>query len=445
MILVEIIINTTTYRVSMEGNDPDYEWTYNWKPYVISFDSPQYQLARAWGGYCQLGFGSIELSPDLFSSEWPPPVSNDITIKYTSTNDDSPETFFTGVAHLRSITQDSIIYDLFGEKYDIDLLAEDTDYSGNTVPLPRAFGSVSYVNPVRLADVGGKPTYHKGYVAGTKGTDWHVFDDGVDIDGNVTDNGDGTFSLSATPVGQVSISGTGKYGTGVNDELTSIMEWACGASYLNETYADTYARASQPSVAHWAGNQRKILDFLSDLCAFFTHLFYIDSSGLHLVDMKLDNGSSIYTEFEYMPSAYEYAPPVSLFSSEWTEREPGEWVASGGGAPTAAAVYVKETVMSTSKTSSYAYGSEEQIEPYQATESDITTALTDIESFIHKPGCNLKIPLAGSLPSPGEKLSWTDTSLGQSTDIWIRARTIKYNFNDEEIIIEGEGEMVATP
>ena len=443
MILVEITINSTLYRISMEGNDPDYEWTYNWKPYVISFDSPQYQLAKIWGGYCQLGFGAIELSHDLFASEWPPPILNDIVIKHTSTNDGSTETFFTGEAHLRSITRDSVVYDLHGKKYDIDLLAEDTDYNGDTVSLPRAFGSVTYVIPIRLADVGGNPTYHKGYIAGTKGIDWHVFDDGVDIDANVTDNGDGTFSLSATPIGQVSITGTGKYGTGVDDELASIMEWACGASYLNETFSDTYARVSQPSVAYWASSQRKILDFLSDLCAFFAHLFYVDSSGLHLIDMKLDNGSSTLTEFDYMPSVYEYSPPVSILKAKWREREAGEWRDPGGA--TAAAKYVKETKKTTSKTSSYAYGKEIRIEPYQAAESNITAALTDIESFIHKSRCRLSIPLTGSLPSPGKKLSWTDTALGQSTDMWIRARTIQYNFDDEEVNIEGEGVIAATP
>jgi len=43
------------------------------------------------------------------------------------------------------------------------------------------------------------------------------------------------------------------------------------------------------------------------------------------------------------------------------------------------------------------------------------------------------------MPTIGEKITWEDTSLGQDTDAYIRARAIQYDFDNEVMIIEGEG------
>jgi hypothetical protein len=433
MILAEMVINSVTHRISIEGNDPDYEWTYNWKPLIVSFAAPQYRMDQKHGGFCRLSFGAIELSPDLFDSDWPPPMSCELTVKYTATNDSATETFFTGTCHRKTISRDSIVYDLHDAAYDVDLLEEGTDYNGATVALPRAFGNVAYRKVVRLADVGSpsKPTYHTGYILGTKGIDWHVYDDGKNIDSNVTDNGDDTFSLSATPVGEVTISGTGEDTT-----LAEVIAWAASASYLNLTANTTNWDNSIPDLAHWADKQQKMIDFLSEVSAFFSHLVYIRTATIYLVSMGTDNGTDTITEYDFLPSKWTDAPPVAIIRSKWITRAAVEETIGK---------YVKDTETEAYQESSYAYGKDQSLTPFTTDMDDIKTCLAAILTTIHKPVCSLPMPLLGSLPSPGKKISWADTALGQGTDCYIRARSITYDFDNdnEEVKIEGEGVMAA--
>lgn len=72
--------------------------------------------------------GGIELSPELFEGDWPPPVSCPITLKYTATTEAAAETILTGNAHLKSITRNSIKYDLSGPTYD-EQIADTTAYN----------------------------------------------------------------------------------------------------------------------------------------------------------------------------------------------------------------------------------------------------------------------------------------------------------------------------
>jgi len=431
MILGEITINSVVFYISMDGFDD----VHLWAGYIISFGAPEYQLSQDYGGHCKLGFGSIELSPDLFSGDWPPPVSCAITIKYLDddeTDETQAETVFDGTAYLAApgITEESVVYNLHGTTYDVDLLAESAvGYGSVTITLPRAFGTVTHVNPVRLVDVGGKPTYHKGYIASTTpGSNWSVFDDGINVDANVTDNADGTFSLSAGPVGEVTQTGDASQTT-----LSGIMSWACGASYLDLTYDSTYARGTSPDVNFWASSQEVLIEFLDGLASFFSHLFYIKSSTLYLVDMLIDNGTRTLTENDFMDVEYKYKTPVRILESGWQTR---------AAVTETIGQYVKTTDNETFKASAFPYGRKISVTPYHDAKADIDTALDNILTILHKPYCPISIPVQGSLPVPGEAVSWTDTAPAQDLEISIRARTISYDFDNDEVKIIGEGAFV---
>lgn len=428
MLLVEITINGTMHRVS---NEWIYELTNPWRGYIVSFSPPQYQLSSLHGGYCRVGFGSVQFSPDLFdgdAGDWPPPVSCALTAKYTATTEAAAQTMFTGTAHLKEITRTGITYDLYAATHDTNLLSEAEDYDGNTVPLPRAFGTVTHETPVRLSDdVSARACYHKGYVTGTVVTNWHVYDDGVDIDANVVDNGDGTFSLTVPAAGRVTISGTG-----ADTTLAEIVDW--GATGLSLTYDGTLARATSPSINHWASSQMFLIDYLDSICQTFTHLIYVASTTLYLVDMSSDNGTRTLTEYQYFPSAYKYESPVASLKAEWQTK-----AAVNDATGPHIETYDHETV----RQSAYPYGSEESVTPYHSTKSNIDTALDAIITIRNSPGARLVIPMTGTLPVPGEKISWTDTSLGEDTSAYIRARTIQYDLDKEEVMIDGEGAISA--
>lgn len=429
MLLITAIIDGSTYYLSQEG----IALTHWWDNKIISFTAPKYQIRERHGGYVSLEFGSIELAQDVFVAAWPPPRTITITAQYTDTTEAAAETFFSGTAYLKQHTKESVTYDLYGGEYSTLLLEEATDYDGNTVALPRAFGTVSYVTPIRLPGRNGNQCYDLGHIQGTVHTDWHVYDDGIDVCSNVTNVTANTFEYTVTPVGTLTISGTGEDGT-----LKEIMEWACGASRLNLSFDHTYDRSISPPVNYWADSQKPIIDFLSDIAAFNAHLFYIYSGTLYLVDMLLDNGSRTITEWDYFSAPYGYPSPLCKLEARWKTREAGTWSdPSGSGA---AAVYVKETEQTLTVTSAYPYGEDQNVEPYSDVRSDIDTALGNIIDILHRPTSTIRTPMQSSLPMPGEKISWTDESFYLPVSLWIRARSITYDFDNDEVVIEGEGE-----
>ncbi len=497
MILAEIYVNQILFRISDEGKSLD---TYYWEEYIVSFDSPQYSLDTDQGGFVRANFGGIELSPDLYGSDWPPPIKSPITIYYLGddeTDESNKTTLFEGTAQINSYDRNSIKYDLYGEDYETPLLLETTDYNGDVVPLPKIFGDVDYAIPIRLADVGGDPTYHKaGIVSTTPGSNFSVFDDGINVDGNVTDNADGTFSLTVSPVGEVSISGIGE-----DTSLDDIINWACHANRLNLTYDGTYARTVQPDLSYYAVNQTPLISFLSNICSFYTHLIYIDGSTLNFVDLFKNNGTRDVTEFEYFPSNYEYNIPLSTIRVSWEERVAvtetiGAYVktynyetqklinviTSGTTDGTTANKLIDSTadfvtdniqIEMTAKNITdstqtkiiaiddlntlsleddifisgedyelgyvFPYGQDKSVTPFTTVRSDIELELTNIMNILHKPRMVIRMPIGDSLPLPGEQLTIVDSSTIVNTQIIINSRNITYNFNNDSVIIIGEG------
>lgn len=321
MLLIEATINGTLHRISDEWLSLEHPW----KGQIIGFDPIQGQIAYPYGGYVRPGYGSIQFSPDLFTSDWPPPINMTISAYYTATDEASRETLFSGIAHRKNVTREHIVYDLYGTSY------------------------------------------------------------------------------TATVADAVVFS----------DTLADVASWFCGASYLNLTLNATYARAVSPDVAFQNSGEQLAINLFSDICAFFTHCFYISGSTLYLVDMLLDAGTQAVTEFQFFPSEYENNPPASIAKTTNYKRF-----------------------------SAYPYGTEISLgTEFADNQAKIEAALDNIITVSNKARCRLRMPFTGSLPTTGKKLSWTDTSLGQNLGAYIHARTITYDFLEEEVIIEGEGEL----
>jgi len=96
MVLVEFTINGTLNRLSIGGA----ALTNMWEDEIISFDPPQYSIAQRTGGYVDLTVGGMSLRPDLFDSDWPPPVNGAVSVYYTDSTDpdeSAKETLFIGM------------------------------------------------------------------------------------------------------------------------------------------------------------------------------------------------------------------------------------------------------------------------------------------------------------------------------------------------------------
>jgi len=255
-------------------------------------------------------------------------------------------------------------------------------------------------------------------------TVWNVYDDGVSITENIVDNGDGTFSLAAMPVGEVTISGTGQ-----DSELSDIFEWACGVSRLNLTYDNEKAADPSPTVNSWESSQKILVDFLSDISAWNIHLFNIYTLTLFLVSMNTDNGSRNITEFESSSFNYKENPPISIVKAEWQTRVSANQ--TGGGK------LVKEVKHLITVNGLYAYGSEKSFTLFDYEESVVKEKLTNILNILNKKQVTLQIPFDGVMPKPGEKISWIEESTVQNTEMSIRVRSVQYDFNNDSVSIEG--------
>jgi hypothetical protein len=307
---------------------------------------------------------------------------------------------------------------------------EITAHSG-TITIPRAFGVINHGKCVRLPDAATKPTYHTGYIAGTKGTDWHVYDDGVNIDANVTDNTDNTFSLSVIAVGEVTICGTGSY-----TDLAGIFGWACSAARLPLSLDTSKDESPSPKINHWAESQTKLIDFLSQIAAYHTHLFYIKTSVLYLIDMDENNGTRTVTEYDYFPASYADQSPLAKLTGSWSERSAANETVGR---------FIRDAQYEETYLTSYPYGGELSIEAFEDVRTDVAASLVSIATLYHKQQITAPLPIISSLPVPGEAIGGTDTSTKRNVSFSLRARNISYELfgGVPKAIISGEGTVTS--
>jgi len=197
--------------------------------------------------------------------------------------------------------------------------------------------------------------------------------------------------------------------------LESIFTTAC--TTLGLTLDATNARVVSPAVSYTATGEKVLIDNLSDMARFFSHLFYIEDSILYLIDMLTETSVVEITEFDIAPSGYTYDKPVSIFKtgSDTTE-------ASVDGL--------------------YGYGDEDSVSPQcHVTVANSETALADRKTIFESPNIRLKFPLV-DVYKPGIALLLVDESQEITLDVKAKVRSITWNFNDYECVVEGEGEFV---
>ncbi|MFA6336060.1 MAG: hypothetical protein WCX48_11035 [Bacteroidales bacterium] len=491
----------------LQISDRDYSSDTFWGNYLMELASPQYRLAQNYGGYCEMSFGSIKVSQDVFddSDIWPAPQTMSITIYYTPDTESNKEIMFEGVGYRSEFDRSGISYDIYSPEFNAKLLSETYGYASTTqnisndaaadlggglvgipcpahgykdddtivingttnydgsydlpsqalgsgdvivitatyaaenfggtetiayyglVPLPMAMGTIKHCAVTRLMDVGGAPTYHAGYITGTLGTDWHIYDDGVNVDANVTDNGNNTFSLSVMAVGTITICGTGSVST-----LDELFDWACGSSRLPLSFNNDNSRAVSPTISYWADSQMNIIDFLSDIAAYFTHMFYIRTSVLYLLDMATDNGSRTVTEYDYFPASYSDLAPLARLIGRWKENSAANETIGR---------FIRSSEYEEILVTNYPYGDDFTIDAYQSVRADVSASLDLIGTIWHKQRARIPIPIESNLPVPGEAISGTDISLKRDVDFAINARHIQYEIFSgvPKAVIEGEG------
>jgi hypothetical protein len=402
-----------------------------WDQNILSMSPLQFRISNLNGGHVQFAFGDATLALDTFNQAgvWPPPEAADVLVIYADENRYKHE-LFSGALYRKNLSRDGIVYQFYGTYSDKMLLDEgeaytDEEIAGDDVPLPRAFGAVKYMRAVRLPDTeSGNQVYHHGYMAGTLGTDWNVYDDGVEINENIRNITSSVFEIDVLtwPVGEVTVSGSG-----VQSTIAEVMAWA--GTRMGLSVSTTLA--SEFVVSHWADSQQVLTDFMSSIAAYACHMFYVAAGVIYLIDMAADNYAEIeLTENDFLPSAAVYPDPVSMVKSTWVTRDYVEETVGN---------YVKDTEQEASINGSFPFGSEQNIEPYQTKVADVKAALSAICGYLTSPRWETSIPMDTTFPVPGQKIIAIDESMGNPLSIAIRARDIEYDFEDRIITISGDG------
>ncbi len=200
-----------------------------------------------------------------------------------------------------------------------------------------------------------------------------------------------------------------------SDTLLNIFTTAC--STLGFTLDSTHARVVSPAVSYTATGEKVLIDNLSDMARFFSHLFYIEDDVLYLIDMLLETQTVNLTEFDIYPSGYTYEKPVSIFKT--------------GSDTTEASV-----------DGSYSYGDEDSVSPQcHTTIANSETALTDRKTILESPRIQMKFPL-DNVYKAGTMLTLTDESQEIPLNVQAKVRSVIWNFDSYECVIEGEGAFV---
>jgi len=127
-----------------------------WSGDVINIDPIAWRMDKLYGGACRLsGAGSISITLASLASVgwWVQELSYPCRIEYTDTLEDAAVLLFNCTLHLKNVDIPlSATFDVFPETYDSQLLSTATNYDGETVVIPKAFGTVTYITPTRLTD-----------------------------------------------------------------------------------------------------------------------------------------------------------------------------------------------------------------------------------------------------------------------------------------------------
>jgi len=142
VILVEMVVNTTTFYISDEYINT---LTHQFEGFIKSLGPINYATRSRAGGYVEPQFGSIELSPEMFKADWPPPKSCAITIKISDTTEEAATTIFVGKAHRTEVTRTGIKYELYGASYSQAITAT-TWVDGTLNAVFTTYCGASYLN-----------------------------------------------------------------------------------------------------------------------------------------------------------------------------------------------------------------------------------------------------------------------------------------------------------
>jgi hypothetical protein len=202
----------------------------------------------------------------------------------------------------------------------------------------------------------------------------------------------------------------------LNGTLVAVMTWFCDAARLNLSIDTSAAASPSPAVYYTVPSDMLAIELASALCATFSHAFKIEDGTLYLMSVKtptaLTTPTHTLTEFDVKDATYTYNPPVSQFTA-------GDFALTGSD-PSANNVRAESEV-------------------FHNVEANVLAYLGDVKDIIEAQNISVPAFIVGNDPKVGDIISFYDESGVHDTTTVAIVRSVVYNFDDYNMIIEGYG------
>lgn len=395
-----------------------------WEPKVIDLPSMDMGSSNQ-GGYMKPSYGQITFAPDTYIDGPPRKATVDLNWGLDYANSIK---IFNGTIILRKYTTQELIYDIFEPEMETKLLETGTDTEGNEVNLPLVLGTVTHMSPQRTGDKSEQKYYFPDF-NGSIGDGVDAFDDGVQINDNWTDNGDGTVSRSVDLVGELTFSGTGNK-TGIID----LFDWACN-NLEKLTLNSKIAKNTDLDCV--ITSQQYIIDFLDKISWYCDHGFYILNNILYLIHNDSDNGIQevALSDGDITPVkfTYHWAQPIKKYTAEWSTRY-AKTDKNGS--------RIESENYETKAFSEYStIGIEKKVSKvYNEANSKVKSRLKAILERENKPTIEVELPLF-RLPRYGERINFTDKLNVNPVAGFVHCREFNLDYAAKTVILKGDGEI----
>ena len=383
---------------------------YHWKKGIINL--PTLELRPDTGGYITAKWGSLSVIPDMFNG--PPKQKLNVALAYGQAYYVSIP-LFSGTVLLKSYTKKSLEYEIYQPEITIKMLPDGVDENSETIQIPLAVGTVTHMKLQRTGTVGIYKYYQPDF-AGSLGTDWHIYDDGVQIDDHWTDNGDGTMTRSVAIIGVATASGTGN-----KTDLEDVFTY--GATRLGVDLVSPHD--ADINIDHVFYEDEFITDVLGGVAWYAGYQWYFgedpetEDVTLVLYDVEDQNGESNITGFDYVYLTYSWPDRIKTLSAEVTTY-----------------TYDEEHVETLKLDGDYPMAGQEQTLEFVYSE-DSTRVATQLDwhlAYLQKPWVEVQLPFL-RMPQHGEKVTFSD----------YRKQSVKVEdgvFRIEEISLNPKGRLM---
>lgn len=431
-----------------------------WDELILGFGPVSFAMDTEYGGLISPKVGSITIAMSAFADTvWPPPREGSIVIKYTESTYLAAVTLFTGSCHLAAISYpESVVYNLYGLSYGGGMLEETLDYDGKETVYPIGFGKVEHLKCNRLPDMYlesplANPDLGACYTAGYLGNDeyFKVYEDGVDITdaisykildgvtttddisytilgGRATYGGVKSFVLNVIPNGEITVSG--------NSAIYHLDDvFGFGAALISKTLDytayDGYARRIDTTVE----SQTDIMSFLSKVAAGCTHAFYITDTELVLFLMSESVGTSRTINIpaqSLSTTKIDFLAPKAIITHTMSTQ-----IVDTDGIESVLNREEKDISIITD----YSYGDSLKVDVASIDESTVKSRLQTITGLWHQERMSISLPMAGTLPTPGQRIEIYDDRYSRIMTGTFFVRDISYDFSNRQVTISGEGSL----